>query len=67
MFVAVPDEYSNPLVFALPIILILDSAPTLGVPLTAVAVLYKVTFLNDSESPETKPTSGAPYVLVTFK
>ena len=60
MLEAVPVECSNPLDFALPIILIFELAPLLGVPLTAVAFLCKVRFLNDSESPETKPTSGEP-------
>ena len=60
MFVAVPEEYSIPLDFALPIEVIPEREPTLGVPLTSVAVLYKATFLNDSESPETKPISGEP-------
>ena len=60
MFVAVPEEYSIPLDFALPIVLIPEVEPTFGVPLTAVDESYKVRFLYASESPETKPTSGEP-------
>ena len=37
-----------------------------SVPLVAVDVLYKLTVLKASTSPETKPTSGDPKIFSTF-
>ena len=58
--VSVPDTYSKPRDFALPICV--TSTPTVGtsVPLTLVGSLYKFTFLNASTSPDTKLISGDP-------
>jgi hypothetical protein len=56
----VPEEYSNPFDLALPIVLIDEPDPVFSVPRELVAVLYKLTLLNASVSPETNPTSGEP-------
>ena len=46
--VAVPEEYSNPLLFALPIVVIPEFDPVFAVPRELVAVLCKVNALNPS-------------------
>ena len=56
---AVPDEYSNPLVFALPIVVIEEPDPAFAVPREAVAVSCKVKPLNAS-TPEAEAISGEP-------
>ena len=48
MFEAVPDEYSNSLVFALPIVVIEEPDPEFAVPREPVAVSCKVKPLNAS-------------------
>ena len=42
------------------------STPRLPLAPENVLTLYKLTLLNSSVSPDTKPISGAPYTLVTF-
>ena len=59
-FVSVPDTYSNPRDFALPICVTLVPTVAISVPLATVASLYKFTFLNASVSPDTKLISGEP-------
>ena len=49
--VAVPELYSNPLVFALPIVVIEEPDPAFEVPRELVAVLCKVKPLNPSLTP----------------
>ena len=55
--VAVPEEYSNPLLFALPIVVIPEFDPVFAVPRELVAVLCKVKPLNAS-TPEAEAMSG---------
>ena len=45
---AVPEEYSKPLLFALPIVVIPEFDPVFAVPRELVAVLCKVRLLNPS-------------------
>ena len=54
---AVPEEYSNPLLFALPIVVILEFDPVFAVPRELVASLCKVKPLNGS-TPEAFAISG---------
>ena len=62
---SVPVVNSIPRDFALPICGVVLPDVDCWVPLTAVAVSYKLIVLNASESPETKLTSGVPYTLST--
>ena len=55
--VAVPELYSNPLVFALPIVVIEEPDPVFAVPRVPVAVSCKVKPLNAS-TPEAEAMSG---------
>ena len=61
-----PEAYSNPLDLARPIEFILEPEPVFSVPLADVSLLYKPTFLKAATSPETNPTSGEPYTLLTY-
>ena len=61
-----PEIFSNPRDFALPILGTVVPTVDLSVPLVAVAKLYKLTDLKASTSPETKPISGVPKILSTF-
>ena len=56
---AVPEEYSKPLLFALPIVVIPEFDPVFAVPRELVAVLCKVRLLNPS-TPEAVEMSGEP-------
>ena len=56
---AVPEEYSKPLLFALPIVVIPEFDPVFAVPRELVAVLCKVRLLNPS-IPEAVEMSGEP-------
>ena len=56
---AVPELYSNPLVFALPIVVIEEPDPAFAVPRELVAVSCKVKPLNGS-TPEAFAISGEP-------
>ena len=66
LLTAVPEWYSYPFDLARPIVLRLAPVPAFSTPRVAVAVLYRLTLLNASVSPDTKPISGEPYELVTF-
>ena len=57
---ALPDEYSKPLDLARPIWGTVAPLVDCSVPREPVAVLYKLTALKASTSPETNPTSGEP-------
>ena len=57
--VAVPELYSNPLVFALPIVVIEEPDPAFEVPRDLVSVSCNVKPLNAS-TPEAEAISGEP-------
>ena len=59
-FVSVPDTYSKPLVFALPISGTVVPVDDCNVPLESVFVSNSVNVLNASTSPVTNVISGWP-------
>ena len=57
---SVAETVSNPRDLARPICGTVVPTVDCSVPLTLVAVSYRLTVLNASTSPDTKPTSGDP-------
>ena len=65
-FVSVPESNSKPRDLAIPICGTVVPEFDLSVPLTLVAVSYKLIFLKGSTIPETNPISGEPKTFDTL-